>query len=182
MSIFTNPISAAADEADAYIAAVLAKLADREPLEVLGRLPRELETRVADLDEARLAQPEAPGKWSILEVIQHLVDSEMVWAYRLRMVLAEDRPTLTGYDQDRWAKRLGYDGIRVEDALAEIGVVRQSNLRLLRACSAEDLERVGVHSERGDESVAHMLRLYAGHDLVHLAQIDRIADQNRGGS
>jgi hypothetical protein len=60
------------------------------------------------------------------------------------------------------------------EALETFGVLRRSNLRLLSRASPQDLQRVGVHSERGDESVAHMMKLYAGHDLLHLNQIARI--------
>lgn len=90
------------------------------------------------------------------------------------MVLAHDRPQLTGYDQDRWAERLRYDQADAAQAVQEFGVLRSANLRLLEGAPAEDLRRVGVHSERGEESVAHMIRLYAGHDLLHLRQIERI--------
>ena len=90
------------------------------------------------------------------------------------MVLAHDRPPLAGYDQDAFAERLGYDLANAQDALNEFGVLRRANLRLLKRASDEDLQRVAVHAERGEESLAHMMRLYAGHDLLHLRQIDRI--------
>ena len=90
------------------------------------------------------------------------------------MVLAHDRPTITGYDQDLWAARLRYDEADPEQAIHEFSVLRQANLRLLARASASDLMRVGVHAERGEESVAHMIRLYAGHDVLHLRQIERV--------
>jgi hypothetical protein len=89
-------------------------------------------------------------------------------------VLAQDRPILTGYDQDRWADRLRYDQAEVDVSVEEFSVLRRSNLGLIAAASPDDLERVGVHAERGEESVAHMIRLYAGHDLLHLRQLARI--------
>lgn len=107
-------------------------------------------------------------------VLQHLADSELVWGYRLRMVLAHDRPQITGYDQDLWAARLEYDDADPDQALKDFAALREANLRLLARASADDLKRVGVHAERGEESVAHMIRLYAGHDLLHLAQLARI--------
>jgi DinB superfamily len=81
---------------------------------------------------------------------------------------------LTGYDQDLWAERLGYDEADADRALQDFGVLRRTNLRLLARASGEDLKRVGVHAERGEESVEHMIRLYAGHDLLHLQQLVRI--------
>jgi hypothetical protein len=90
------------------------------------------------------------------------------------MVLAHDRPAITGYDQDLWAERLDYAGADVKESLAEFGALRKSNLRLVKRASPADLQRAGVHSERGEETVAHMMRMYAGHDLLHLRQIARI--------
>jgi DinB family protein len=107
-------------------------------------------------------------------VLRHLADSDIVWGWRMRMVLAHLRPTLTGYDQDLWADRLKYAEADAEQSLREFAVLREGNLRLLTGASPEDLERVGVHAERGEESVAHMMKLYAGHDLLHLQQIERI--------
>ena len=115
MSIFTNSISAAKEEADGYVTAVLKLLDDKDPLVVLGRLISELENLVNGLTSEELRRPEAPGKWSILEVIHHLADSELVWAYRLRLVLAEKQPEITGYDQDRWASQLKYREAKLED-------------------------------------------------------------------
>jgi DinB superfamily len=88
--------------------------------------------------------------------------------------LAHDRPPLTGYDQDLWAERLGYVEADADQAMDDFGLLRRANLRLLARASDEDLKRVGVHAERGAESVEHMIRLYAGHDLLHLEQLARI--------
>lgn len=176
MSVFTNPASGSAEQATAYITAVLELLGDRDPLDVLRGTPGELRAAIDGVPPERLTAPEAPGKWSIRHVLQHLVDSDIVWAWRLRLVLAEDRPTLTGYDQDLWAERLGYDVADVRQALDEFTVVRRANLRLLDLATDADLRRVGIHAERGEESVDRMMRLYAGHDLLHLRQIARIRE------
>jgi hypothetical protein len=90
------------------------------------------------------------------------------------MVLAEDQPDLTGFDQDLWAVRLGYDDREVHEELQLFEVVRRANLSLLERASDADMQRLGIHRERGEETVEHMVRLYAGHDLVHLAQARRI--------
>src|SRR5262249_55559549 len=89
------------------------------------------------------------------------------------MALAYDRPRLTGYDQDLWADRLGYDEADANQALQDFGILRRTNLQLLAPASGKDLKRVGVHAERGEECVEHMIRLYARHDLLHLEQLTR---------
>ncbi len=174
MSVFTNPATGAADHAAAYVAAILDLLGDREPLAVLGATPAALTRAIDGLSDAQLRTAERPGKWSIVQVLQHLADGEVVWAWRMRLILAQDRPPLTGYDQDRWAERLGYDSADPQDAIEQFSVVRKGNLRLLARATPEDLRRVGVHVERGEESLEHLQRLFAGHDLLHLQQIDRI--------
>jgi hypothetical protein len=174
MSVFTNPASSSIEQANVYTAAVLDLLGARNPMEVLQDTPIALRKALAGLSEDQRAQPEASGKWSVRHVVRHLADSELVWGYRLRMVLAAERPPLTGYDQDLWAQRLRYDEANVEDALDEFAVLRRSNLRLFAGASGGDFKRVGVHAERGEESVEHMIRLHAGHDLLHLRQLDRI--------
>lgn len=174
MSVFTNAASSAKENRQAYIDALLQLLGDREPVVVLRELTDFLDKETGRLSEKIMQMPEKPGKWSIIEVLQHLADSELVWAYRLRMVLAHDKPEITGYDQDLWAKRLNYQSAKYDDAVGQIKLLRKLNLQLLASLSPVDLQRTGWHNERGEESVAHMIALYAGHDLVHRNQILRI--------
>lgn len=174
MSIFSNPMDAAAREAGGYTEAVLALVGDRDPVEILAELPDSLARLLSDLSDEQIRRPEKPGKWSVGQVVQHLADSELVWAWRLRSVAAQDGAPLTGYDQDRWASELGYADAPLEEALEVIRVVRAANLRLLGSLTAGQRRRSGLHSERGPESIDHMVGLYAGHDLVHRRQIERI--------
>ena len=101
-------------------------------------------------------------------------DSELVFGFRSRMILSEDRPALQGFDQDRWASLFRYGEVACESALAQLGALRDANLAVLRRLGPADLERVGMHSERGPESLGHLMKLMAAHDLVHRRQIDRI--------
>ncbi|MFW6088855.1 MAG: DinB family protein [Gemmatimonadota bacterium] len=179
MTIFTNPADAAPEAAAAYIEAVLGTLGARDPIEVLGGTPGELERLVRDVPPALLRRPESPGRWSVGEVLAHLADSELVWAFRLRMVLGQERPSLAGYDQDAWAEGLSYADLDPSSSLERFDFVRRWNLALLGSVPEQALDRVGVHAERGEESVRHMIRLYAGHDLVHLAQLRRILAAHR---
>lgn len=174
MSVFTNPAVAAAGQAAAYVAAVLDLLGSRDPMAVLAETPSALRRAIDGVAPADLRTPERDGKWSIAQVLRHLADSDVVWGWRLRLILSQDRPTLTGFDQDAWAVRLRYEDADPGESLQLFELLRRDNLRLIRQAAPEDLHRVGVHSERGDESLEHLRRLYAGHDLLHLRQIDRI--------
>ena len=174
MSVFTNPASRSKDDAAAYSAAVLGLVGQQPPLDVLRRTDGQLLETIRGLSAPELAQREAPGKWSINHVLRHLADSEIVWAWRMRMALTHDRPPITGYDQDAWADKLEYGDADALESIGEFAVLRHGNLRLLDRATPDDLKRVGVHAERGEESVAHMMKLYAGHDILHLNQIERI--------
>lgn len=174
MSIFSNRSTDAPEERAGYAAAVLDLLGSQDPFVVLRATPDRVAALVAGVSPSRLSAPEAPGKWSVGRVLQHFADSDLVWGWRLRLILAHDRPTITGYDQDLWADRLHYADTDIAQALDMFRVLRRANLWLLDRATPEALQRVGVHSERGEESVAHLCRLYAGHDLLHLTQIQRI--------
>ena len=174
MSVFTNPAGAAIEHARAYVAAILELLGEQDPMAVLRETSNQLNRIVDTTPRHVLARPEAAGKWSMGQVIAHLADSDLVWGWRLRLILAQDRPPLTGYDQDNWAARLGYGDADPRDSVAMFSILRKTNLWLLDRATPDDLQRVGVHVERGEESLAHQLRLYAGHDILHLNQLDRI--------
>jgi hypothetical protein len=174
MSVFTNAASSTPAEIAAYVSAVLGLVEGRDPIDVLRATPGLFRAAAEQLGPSAVRVPEAQGKWSVNEVLQHMADSEVVFGWRIRMVLAQDRPPITGYDQDRWAARLRYAEGDPEEAIERFAVLRRANVRLLERASADDLKRVGVHAERGEETLAHIIRLYAGHDLLHVRQIERI--------
>lgn len=171
---FSNPAGKAAAAASGYVRALLDLLGSRDPFEVLAELHPWLTDRVHGIPHQRLRRPERPGKWSVIEVIQHLADSELVAGFRTRMILTEEQPSLQAYDQDRWASRLRYREVSLGLALDQVGALRSANLYLWQGLGPAQLERFGRHDERGPESVGHIVRLMAGHDLVHRRQIDRI--------
>ena len=176
MSELSYNAANAKEQAKAYVASILKTLGTRDPMEVLAETPAVLRVAVSGLTAAQAGTPERAGKWSVRHVVQHLADSELVGAFRFRMILAHDAPELPGYDQDLWATRLHYEDAEVPTALDDFATLRQANLRLLRRATPADLARVMRHVERGDESLAETFPLYAGHDLVHLAQIRRIRE------
>lgn len=174
MSILTGKGLLTPDQADAYSAALLELLSDRDPVAVLRETPDALREDLALFSPSQLGLREAPGKWSARMVIAHLADSELVGAFRLRMILAQERPAIAAYDQDDWADHLGYEQADVEERLERFTVLRRSNLDYWANASAAELARVGLHAERGEESLERMRRLYAGHDLAHRRQLARI--------
>ena len=172
---FSNPAGAAAVAgATAYTRALLDVLGPRDPVDVLGEMIPWLAQRTSGLEDSSIRRLERPGKWSVIEVMQHLADSDLVFGFRLRMILTEDKPPLQGYDQDAWSRTLRYREVDRDMALDQLRSLRAANLSVLGRTSGADLERVGLHSERGPESAGFLLRLMAAHDLVHRRQIDRI--------
>lgn len=174
MSEFANPTSGDSAATQAYVAALLNALGDRDPLDVLRDTPEKLRDIIGSVSPGERGVPESEGKWSMVQVVQHLADSELVGGFRFRMVLAHDRPALAGYDQDLWADRLQYHDADVYTALGDFTTSRRANVRLFERTTPDDQARVGIHAERGEESLAQLMRLYAAHDLVHLRQLNRI--------
>jgi hypothetical protein len=174
MSKFTNPAGRASGASAQYIRDLLELLGNQDPVAVQRGLVLAVGAIIEGLTTAQLTQPEAPGKWSMLQVLEHLTDQELVNSYRLRSVIAEDEPELRGYDQDRWAQRLHYGAVDASTLLEELAVLRRRNVRLLERLTPAELERVGRHAERGRESAARICALTAGHDLVHRQQLARI--------
>ncbi|HWI19043.1 MAG TPA: DinB family protein [Vicinamibacterales bacterium] len=179
MSVFSNTSNDAPEVRARYAQAVLGLVEGRNPIEVLRDTPGAAARAVATLTPQQLRTPEAPGKWSVAAVLRHLADTDVVWGWRMRLILAQDRPPITGFDQDLWAERLDYANADPNESLETFAVLRRDNLRLIERATPDDLRRVGVHAERGEESAGYMVRLYAGHDLAHLAQIERIANSIR---
>ncbi|HEV7922261.1 MAG TPA: DinB family protein [Thermoanaerobaculia bacterium] len=158
-----------------YAQSLLNRLGADDPLEVLANSGAAIRALFDGMLDDAIRLPERPGKWSMLEIAHHLADSDLVTGFRIRMMLAHDQPPIVAYDQDLWASMLRYREARLADVLHQFDVLRESNLRLARTLDSAQLARYGVHEERGGESVGYMLRLMAGHDLVHRDQLERVA-------
>lgn len=174
VTAFTNSAADAKANADAYKTSLLKLLGNRDPLTVFAELADAVAELTKGLSDEDAKRPEREGKWSVMQVVQHLVDSEVVYGYRARLIVAEKAPTILGYDQDRWSTMLHYSDETLADSIRDLRVMRARNLRFLRRLSDEELDRTGMHNERGPESVREMARLLAAHDLLHRAQIARV--------
>jgi DinB superfamily len=112
----------------------------------------------------------APNKWSAREIVHHLADSEMTSAIRLRLLLAEDKPTIKGYDQEVFAKKLFYDR-PYEASLEAFKYARETTGQILDRMTSTDWTREGTHSEVGRYTVETWLSIYAEHAHNHADQI-----------
>jgi hypothetical protein len=120
-------------------------------------------------DEELDAHP-APGKWSAREIVHHLADSEMTSAIRLRLLLAADRPHITGYDQDEFARRLHYER-PIEASLDAFKAARRTTVEIMERMSEADWIREGTHSEHGRYTAETWLTIYSCHAHDHATQI-----------
>ena len=148
-------------------------LGARDPLAVLAETPRLLAAIVGRHTAAQLRTRPFAGKWTPTEIIGHLGDAEWAWGWRIRAVLGQERAVLTGYDQEAWVAAQAHNDRKPGELLEMFIALRHFNVDLWRLVGAHRLDRVGLHAERGPETLAQMLRLHAGHDLLHLDQITR---------
>jgi hypothetical protein len=137
--------------------------------ETAGRLKFLLE-RVGDV---RAEQSPAPGKWSAREIVCHLADCEIAFAFRLRQALSQDHHVIQPFDQEQWATR--YSACDTSTALTVFAALREWNVRLISCMTPDDLGKKLSHPERGEMHIAVVVETMAGHDLNHLAQIEAIA-------
>jgi hypothetical protein len=150
------------------------KFLDGRPLEtILGATPNEIARVLDTIGVERSTIPPAPGKWSAAEIVSHLADCELVFAFRLRQTLAEDSPVLQPFDQDKWA--VNYAGIPAAEALAAFTAMRSWNLRLFSTALPSAANRPVTHPERGTMTFQTIVETMAGHDLNHLSQLERLA-------
>ena len=148
-------------------------LGERDPLTVLAETSSRLEAIVRTHPAALLRTRAREGQWTPNEVIGHLGDGEWVYGYRLRLILCEEHPPLMGTKQDAWVAAQRHNERDPHELVEVFRTLRGFNLALWKRLSPADLARTGEHNERGPESLAVMLRMTAGHDLSHLAQIAR---------
>ena len=118
-------------------------------------------------------QPDAT-RWSVVHILAHLADAEIVGAWRFRSVLESDGVTLQAFDQNVWAEGFRYGDTDPFESLQLFDVNRRATLALLARVEPRRREHHGMHAERGKETIDHLVRLYAGHDLNHLAQVERL--------
>jgi len=147
-------------------------LDDRAVEEILSATADAIATCLEEIGPNQHKSP-APGKWSAAEIVCHLADCEIVFAFRLRQTLAENNPTIEPFDQEKWAQT--YPGVSARLALGTFSEMRKWNLRLIRESMPVAAERKMTHPERGTMSFKTVVETMAGHDLNHLGQLKRLA-------
>ncbi len=155
-------------EPEAYQQALLDLLGERDPQDVLATTPDEFETLTDDLDLAVLQKRPEPEEWSAEEILGHVFDAEVVYAFRWRITLAQDGVHYPGYDQDAWTK---LPRPPFPEMLSAFASLRRANVCLIEEVPSEQYDRTGIHAERGPESFGLAVRLLAGHDLAHVEQL-----------
>jgi hypothetical protein len=157
-----------------YTERLLGYVGDADALEIFAGTPARLRALVAGRRREDLARKPAPDRWSVAEIVTHLSDAEIVGAWRFRSVLAENGVPLQAYDQNAWAETFRYADADPAEALDMFEALRKTTVSLLRRVDRSRYDNYGMHAERGRESVAHLIRLFAGHDLNHLRQIEAL--------
>jgi uncharacterized damage-inducible protein DinB len=155
-------MSAAAQLIDAYLAG-----------------PPLLYTAIAGMSREQLQARPVPGKWSTLEVVCHIADFEPVYADRMKRVIAEERPTLLGADEQRFAAALAYHQRDLEEELTIVERTRRQMARILATLPAAALERVGVHNEAGPLTLKELVARITNH-IPHHVQFIREKRQALG--
>ena len=144
-------------------------------LEAAEKSPKQVAAAVSGLPEKVLRYKPTPDKWCILEILGHLADIEIVYAYRLRQMLADKKPVIAPMDQNEWARNLGYMETPPAELIALYGLNRHANLRLLQRLKPADLEKSAFHPEiKKDITVAELVQRMGMHGASHLAQIEKL--------
>jgi hypothetical protein len=134
--------------------------------------PGKLAKLLKGVGAAKARKRPAPEKWSILEIVSHLADTELVLGYRIRAILGAPGAPMIGFDQDVWVTALDYDKRDLRKGLEQYRALRETNLALLKILAPEQWKHHGRHSERGAETIETIVRMTAGHDLNHSHQIE----------
>jgi uncharacterized damage-inducible protein DinB len=157
-----------------YIQRIHAYIEGKNVMEVLASTPKQVAGLIESAPKDRLSKRPAPGKWSVIEILAHLADVEIVQGFRIRLILGSSGTAIQGFDQDAWARYSFYPSHDVALSLDGYRVNRERTVRLLQSLPNEMWENFGLHSERGKETVRRVSEMMAGHDLNHLGQIQAL--------
>ena len=162
------------ETAQQYTQRILANAEGQDPIKVQSATNKKLVRLIKGIPAAKLRKRPARGKWSVAEVLAHLADVEIVIGWRMRSILGAPGTPIQPFDQDACVTAGQYEKRDPRKSIELHRVVREANLGLLKSLSPERWKHYGQHAERGQESIAHIVRMVAGHDVNHIHQIERI--------
>ena len=165
------------ETAEQYIYRILGYVEGQDAIKVQRATAGKLKKAIAGLTRSQLKWRPEPAKWSIAEVLAHLADVEIVASWRMRSVIGENGITIQPFDQDAWASAFSYQSRDANRSLAVFSLLRENNLAMLREIAPEMWDNYGMHLERGKESIAHLARMFAGHDTNHVLQVERVVKE-----
>ncbi len=157
-----------------YIHRITAYVEGKQPLAVQATTAKKLVRLIQGVPTSKLCKRPAADKWSVSEIVAHLGDAEIVIGFRMRLILGAPGTPIAAFDQDSWVTSGHYEKRDPRKSVEHFRVMREANLALLKSLTPEQWKHYGVHSERGQETIEHIVRLIAGHDINHLQQIERI--------
>jgi hypothetical protein len=164
------------ETAQQYIARILSNIDGKDPLKVQKSTAKRLGKLVKPLSKKELKRRPEENKWSVAEILAHLADAELVCGWRLRLILSNSGTPIGAYDQNAWAETFAYGDCDAYDSLRAFRFLRERNLQLLKSVPPKLWNNYGMHAERGKETVAQVVRMFAGHDLNHIKQIEQIVE------
>lgn len=164
---------------DPYIARIFATLGEHDPVQVLEATPRRLEGFLVGFFESDWRRSYESGKWTAQEIVAHLADVELAIGFRLRQAVSQPGYAPEPFDQDAWARR--YRKLEPALAVGTFRALRAWNLALLGTFDLNDWLAELRYPYAGVDTVDVLVRFLAGHDLNHLAQLERIAEGLGGG-
>jgi hypothetical protein len=165
------------ETAEQYIGRILGYVEGQDAVKVQRSTAARLKKSIQGLTPKQLKWRSEPAKWSISEIVAHLADAEIVASWRMRSVIGENGITIQPFDQDSWASVFEYRGRDARRSLEIFRILRENNLGMLKEIPRETWNNYGMHLERGKETIAHLTRMFAGHDTNHVLQIERIVKQ-----
>lgn len=145
------------------------------PKEVLSMTTTRISDLLTRLGSSGVERSYGPGKWTARQIVCHLADTEIAFAFRLRQTLAEPHHTIQPFDQEAWANN--YDSVPAKLALETFSSLRKWNLALIEEAGSQALSKSVTHPERGDMTFQTIIETMAGHDGNHLRQLEKIAEQ-----
>ena len=157
-----------------YTQRIMANAHGQDPIKVQSATSKKLDRLIKGIPTAKLRKRPAPDKWSVSEILAHLADVEIVIGWRMRSILGAPGTPVQAYDQNAWVIAGHYEKRDPRKSVELHRAVREANLALLKSLSPDQWKHFGQHAERGQESIEHIVRMVAGHDINHIHQIERI--------